>query len=395
MTRGWRAVVAIFVVVSGAGLGAQLRDPTHETTTPDVPGLTAATSRCRASADETYGTTIENPVKVGSGDLYMASRQVKYLSALRGPSGEGVHFARGATARAADGTLVDTYTVDITGGKSATIYLDGYHWSDPMSPSGFLCGASMDLAPPGPDAFETAQQRMTIAVELGAGDVAPISLDADGSSRHGVVYDHPRLIGLAAKAAAAAGTPLDPQMLPREVADPRLVIMAFPLACGARTIAPESIALTDARGNQPRVSARAAGAEIAKLSSGLPATAGAIAVVYQVSALIAGARATVRYAAPCDATQEVVLPVTMTPAHVVAEAPARAPAGKTVPAEGARVVLQLFVAPDGTARYPVYASGAYELAGAALESLTQWRFEPARVNGAPLIQPERVMVVVK
>jgi hypothetical protein len=85
----------------------------------------------------------------------------------------------------------------------------------------------------------------------------------------------------------------------------------------------------------------------------------------------------------------------MTPAHVVAEAPARAPAGKTVPAEGARVVLQLFVAPDGTARYPVYASGAYELAGAALESLTQWRFEPARVNGAPLIQPERVMVVVK
>lgn len=395
MTHKWTTAFAVFVIVSGAALGAQLKDPTHDTASPDVPGLTAATSQCRASADASYGTTAGNPVRVGGGDLYMASRQTKYLSALRGPAGEGVHFARTGTVRAPDGTLLDAYTVDVKGGTPTTIYLDGYHWSDPMSPAGFLCGAAMGLAPPGPDAFETARQRMTIAIELGTGDVTPISLDADGSSRHGLVYDHVRLIGLAAKAAAAAGTPLDLETLPREVANARLVVIAVPLACGTGTVAPESIALTDVRGNEPRVAARAAGAEIANLSAGLPATAGAIAVVYQVPALITGARITVHYAVPCDATQDVVLPVTMTPARVVAEAPAPAPAGKTVPADGARVVLQLFVAPDGSARYPVFAAGAYELTDAALESLKQWRFEPARVNGAPLIQPERVMVVVK
>lgn len=395
MTYRWPVVGAIAILLLGRAPGAQLRDPTHDTTTADVPGLTAATSACRASADETYGSTPDNPIKVGGGDAYMASRQVKYLSALRGPAGEGVHFKRGATVRAPDGTLIDTYNVEISGGKAIPMYIDGYHWADPMAPVGFLCGAAMNLAPPGPDPFETTQRQMTIAVGLGAGDVSPISLDPDGSKLHGIVYDRPRLIGLAAKAALAAGIPLDPHALPREVAQPRLIVIAVPLPCGADTILPESLALTDSRGTQPPSSGKAAGAGIANLATGIPPMPNAIAVAYSVPALIAGARVTVHYAAPCAGTQDVVLPVQITPPHVVTEAPAPPLAGKTAPADGARVVLQLFVAPDGTALYPVFAGGAYEFTDAALESLKQWRFEPARVNGAPLIQPEQVMVLVK
>lgn len=395
MTYRWPTVGVGVVLMSSVVLAAQLRDPTHETTTAEVPGLTVAASQCRASADETYGTTVQNPVKTGGGDLYMASRQVKYLSALRGPAGEGVHFKRSGSQRAPDGTILDAYSVEIAGGKSTAIYLDGYHWADPVSPVGFLCGAAMNLAPPGPDPFETTEHQMTIAVGLGAAEVAPISLDPDGSKLHGVVYDHPRLIGLAAKAAVAAGKPLDPNMLPREVSQRRLVVIAAPLACAGDTIAPESLTLTDSRGTQPPTSGKAAGDKIGDLSTGLPAMPNGIAVAYSVPALIAGARVTVHYARPCDGTQDVVLPVTITPPHVVSQAPAPPLPGKTPPAEGARVVLQLFVAPDGTALYPVFSSGAYEFTDAALESLKGWRFEPSRVNGAPLIQPEQVMVVVK
>ena len=378
-----------------AAPGAQLGDPTHDTTTTDVPGLTVATSQCRTSSDQTYGTTVANPVKTGGGALYAASREVKYLNALRGPAGEGVHFRRTGSLNAPDRTILDAYTVEVTGGQRSTIYMDAYHWSDPTAPVGFLCSIAIGLAPPGPDAFETTDQRMTIAVGLGAGDVAPISLDADGSKRHGVVYDHPRLIGLAAKAAASAGATLNPKALPREVSQPRLAIIATPLMCAGETIAPESVILADSRGGQPATSAKAAGEKIAELAPGLPATPGAIAVVYSVPALITGARLTVHYGRPCDGNQDVVLPVTMTAARVVSDAPAPALPGKPAPASGARVVLQLFVAADGTALYPVFSSGDYEFRDAALESVKNWRFEPARVNGAPLIQPEQVMIVVR
>lgn len=374
--------------------GAQLGDPTHETTTSDVPGLTAATSLCKIADDVSFGTK-ENPIKTGGGDLYMASRQVKYLSALRGPAGEGIHFKRAGSVRSSDGnTILDLYNLDYKGVR-LSLYIDGYHWADPVAPPSLLCGAPFNLAPPGPDAFETTKQRLTIAISLGAAEVAPISLDADGSNTHGVVYDHARLVALAARAAAAAGKPLEADKLPRDVGQARMVVIAAPLACGAEKIPADSVKLTDARGTEPPSTIRVAGAKIADLAPGLPAADDAIAVAYAVPGPIAGARTTVHYARPCNGLQDVTLPFTFTPPHVVKEAPAPAPPGKTVPADGARVVLQLFVASDGSALYPAFVSGPLEFTDAAIESLKGWRFEPSRVNGAPLYQPEKVMVVVK
>src|SRR5262245_46761985 len=151
-----RIVLAASVFcLSAAALGAQIGDPTHETTTPDVPGLTAETSRCQLSLDPTYGLTKENPIRTGGGAMYLASREVKFLSARRGPSGEGVHFKRTGSQPVGDTTFLDTYSLDIKGDHKTTLYMDGYHWSDPVAPKGFLCGAPMNLAPPGPDPFET------------------------------------------------------------------------------------------------------------------------------------------------------------------------------------------------------------------------------------------------
>jgi hypothetical protein len=390
-----RITIALMAVLAGGIALAAQTDPTHETTTPDVPGLTAESSKCALSSDKTYGVTEANPIKSGGGDLYMASRQVKFLSALRGPAGEGVHFKRSGSLRGPDGTILDAYAVDIKGERKTTIYIDGYHWSDPMAPVGFLCGASMNLAPPGPDAFETTRQLNAFAVTLGTAEVEPISIDPDGTKLHGVIYDEIRLIALAARAAAASGQKLDANRLPQSVAAPHLVLVASPIDCAGETIAPESVILTDSRGTQPRALGTAAGDKIATLSPGLAARADGVAISYGVPALINGSRVTVHYAKPCAGQQDVVFPVTMVAAHIVSDAPAPAPAGATVPPEGAKVVMQIFVAPDGSALNPVFASGAYEFAAAAAESLKGWKFEPTRANKAPIYKAEQVMVVVK
>ena len=89
-----RIVLTIALLCLGAvALTAQLADPNHETTTPDVPGLTAETSKCPVSTDPTYGATMENPIKVGGGAMYLASRDVKFLNALRGPKADRAKVA--------------------------------------------------------------------------------------------------------------------------------------------------------------------------------------------------------------------------------------------------------------------------------------------------------------
>jgi len=317
-------------------LSAQVRDPNHETTTADVPGLTAHTSACALSTDPGYALTVENPIKTGGGSMYLAARQVRFLSALRGPAGEGVHFKRAGSVRAPDDAIVDKYVLDIKGDRSTTLYIDGYHWSDPVAPTGFLCATPMNLPPPGPDPFETGRQLDAIAVRLGTSEVNPISIDPDGSKTHAVVYDHVRLIALAARAAASAGQPLDPNQLPSPVAAPHLVAVAGPVVCSGETILPLSVTVTDGGGNQPPSTGTARGEQIAQLSPGLAGPADAIAVAYSVPALIAGARVTIHSAKPCEGKQDVVLPAVMTGPRVVSEAPAPPPPGKAVLADGGR-----------------------------------------------------------
>lgn len=392
--RSLATAIAAAAVCASAGAFAQLMDPSHETTTAAVPGMTPAASLCRISTDETYGFTLGNPIKTGGGDLSMAARQVKYLGALRGPAGEGTHFKRGVSTQAADGTILDVYAMEILGGRKVKLYVDGYHWADPLAPAGFLCGVAMNLAPPGPNMFETARQLHGIAVGLGNGEVEPISLDPDGSKTHGIIYDRARLIGLAAHAAATKGKRLDPGDLPREVVEARMILIATPLACGTETILPETITLVDGRGAEPPLAGKASGGKIANLAPGLPPMPGAIAVAYSVANLIAGARTTVHYAKPCEAVQDVTFQAAFTQARVLRTAPAPVPEGRTPPADG-RVVLQLFVGSDGGALFPTYCSGAFEFTDVAIESLKNWRFEPSRLNGAPLYQPERVMVMVR
>jgi len=390
-----RIVALALVLFASGSASAQLNDPNHETTTQAV-SLTAAESRCRISDDPTYGTK-ENPIKVGGGVMYMAAREVRYLSALRGPSGEGIHFIRqGSIAGADERTFLDRYKLDVTGGKTVTLYIDAYHWDTPIAPQGLMCGVDMNLPPPGPDPVETTRTLWKLALGLPDSDIAPISLDPDGSKTHGFVFDHVRLIAAAGRAAAAKGKPLDPMRLPDDLTRPRLIAIAIPRTCAGAEQTPKSIVIADRNGNSPPVVERLDEAALAKRVPGVVVPAHSIGIVYGAGSLIEGARITVEYSDRCseDEPREVLLPVKVERARILRSVAPVAPPDAVIPPTGAQVQMQVFLTGDGVPRDPVFMAGAWELREAAATAVREWRMEPPRHNGSPVLQVSTVGVRV-
>jgi hypothetical protein len=115
-----------------------------------------------------------------------------------------------------------------------------------------------------------------LPVELGRErDPAPISLDADGSGRHGVIYDRFTLAHATARAAHLSGAPLDPAAPPSSLLFGTPVIIALPLACDARTVQPADVSV-DHGGRRVPKSAPVTGAAIAKLIPGVTAPKGVL-----------------------------------------------------------------------------------------------------------------------
>src|SRR5262245_35285085 len=80
------------------------------------------------------------------------------------------------------------------------------------------------------------------AIDLAADhDATPISVDQDGSGRHGVVYDRFTIAQLTARAAKLKGTPLDPLKPPASLVTRTVVVLAVPLTCADRTMRPADV----------------------------------------------------------------------------------------------------------------------------------------------------------
>jgi hypothetical protein len=119
---------------------------THDTTTPDVPGLDGGTSRCGVAADEGYGRSPASPIKTGGDMTAGPAREQKYLSALRGPAGQGLHFARLGSLMGPDKTILDMYEVSYAGlSQAARFYLDEYRSDTLQAPHGFTCAVPLDI----------------------------------------------------------------------------------------------------------------------------------------------------------------------------------------------------------------------------------------------------------
>jgi hypothetical protein len=357
--------------------------------------MQAPASSCAVSEDAAFATTKDHAAQVGGGAMYAASRERRYLDALRGPGGEPLQYTRrGSLPLDAEGrTILDEYEVRYPGlSKPAIIFLDAYHFDDALvAPKGFICAVPFGLTPPGPDPFLAMDALRELAIEQGSTkEFPPISVDADGSATHGVLLDGFRLAARAARAAATAGTRLDVKNPPRELLRTRMVVVAYPVRCGGKdSVAPASVELVAAQGPAPpREGELASGESLARLLPGTNLPAGAVAAVYPLDRPRVTDTLRISYAEPCG---EIVLPFKYINGRAVNVPAAPLPAGH--PASDRPVRVQAVIDLDGAVQKAVYSGGPAALAEIAIAALRNWSAEPVRLNGAPL--PTPVVVAVK
>lgn len=105
-----------------------------------------ATSLCPISTDTTYGYTETNAILVGGDAFGGPPRERAFLDNLLGPNGEPVSYERIGSLPFND-TILDIYELTV-GGKSVTLFVDEYNWSEPQAPVGFTCAAAFPLSRP-------------------------------------------------------------------------------------------------------------------------------------------------------------------------------------------------------------------------------------------------------
>jgi hypothetical protein len=262
--------VVLLVIVPFAARVAAAQQSNTPTAAP------AQQASCPVSADAEFGFKIEKAIRVGGGALYVASRERAYLDALRGPDGQAIQYRRlGSGPVAPNGGIVDIYEVTYLGlEKPITLYIDAYRYDDPRAPKGLTC-VPFRLGQPPVDQFMAADAQIRVALAQASGpDVPPISLDPDGSSIHGVALDRFRVIAAAARAGAAAGTPLAPDTVPQTVKGSAVVLFAYPITCRGQAVPAASIDIQPAQGAPiRRLGNVVSGDEAAQLVKGSAAAA--------------------------------------------------------------------------------------------------------------------------
>lgn len=348
-------------------------------------------SSCPVADDAGFATTKTQAIQVGGGAMYVASRERRYLDALRGPTGQPVQYKRTGSMglEGDDRTILDVYEVSYPGiEKPVVLYMDAYHFDDALkAPKGFVCAVPIGLGPPPPDALLAQDSVRALAIEQGASrDFAPVPLDADGSVSHGVLFDHFRLIARASRAAKAAGSPLDPTRPTPEFVRARMVVVAYPVRCGGtEPAAPVSLEIVAADGQQPRRDGElATGGALARLLPGLELPTGSMGAAYPMDRPRANDSIKITYPdGACGPSNEVVLPMKYTNARALKTPQPALPAGQ--PATDRPVRLQALIDLDGSAEQIVYIGGPPALTGAAIDAVRGWTAEPARLNGAPMV----------
>lgn len=349
-------------------------------------------SACAIADEPEFATTRERPAQVGGGAVYAASRGRRYLDALRGPMGEPVQYRRtGAVPVDPDGrTILDRYEVRYAGLEQAvTLYLDAYHFDDALkAPKGFTCAVAFGLSAPGPDPMLAMDSAFELAVEQGAArEFAPISLDADGSATHGVIFDRFRVVARAARAAAVAGRPIDVRQPPPELRGLGMVVVAHPLRCDGAPVAPASIEISPAQGvPPPRTGELATGEALARLVPSVTFPAGAMAAAFTLDHPRPTDSIKVSYPdGACGPATAVTLPMKFANARAVSTPMPALPAGH--PPSDRPVRLQALIDFEGAAQRVIYMGGPATLKEAAIAAVRAWTAAPATLNGAPVIAP--------
>lgn len=353
-------------------------------------GLGASSSvrpPCPVAEDEKYAYSVEHPVQVGGSPVFGAARERRYLDALRGLEGQAVQYTRVGQAHAPDGTILDRYTVTHEGrDQPVTLYLDWYHFNTPKAPRGFSCAGPFNLTTPPPSPFQEMDDVRHVAIAQGeTKEFAPIPLGADPAARRGAAFDRFRLLALASHAAVAKNARMSPDKLTPEMM-PGTLFVAFPRACGDRRTAPTAIAIVAQNGAaMPKEAVRhATPDDLARLLPGVSLPPGSIGVVAQLTQPRPNDSIRITYAdETCGAENgPSSAPIAFSGARPIETPMPPLPEGAAAPAEP--VLIQVLLDFEGAVQRPTYVGGPAELYRAAADAVGRWRFEPARINGAPI-----------
>jgi|SRR5688572_6186178 len=351
---------------------------------------------CSAAPDPEYGLVVAKPIQIGGGPLYASARMTRYIGALRGPGGQPLRFTRRGSVGAPAGywddlTFLDTYQVSYEN-QEITLYVDTYHFSLPKAPAGLTCFGPLvtALGMPPLDPIKLGTSLVALAIEQGSvKDITPITLDP-GTPR-GYLVDQFTLIARRARAATVAGMPLDPSAPPRDLDPSGLVVVAHPIPCGARNIAPQNIemflnqAAVPPDGNLVRDDA------VGKLFAGVLAPAGSLGGRFRQTQ---ATQVKIAYAESCDgAPAEVLLNLRIEQPRLIVSAPAALPQG--IVESDPTVYLQTIIDTEGRFTRPVHIGGPRSLLGVAINTINSWRAEPLRVNGNPTVNPVVLQVTFR
>ena len=353
----------------------------------------APASACVVADEPEFATTKEHPVQVGGSAMYAGARERRYLDALRGPMGETLQYRRtGSIPVDPEGrTILDRYEVTYPGiEKPVSLFLDAYHFDDGLkAPKGFSCAVPFGLSAPGPDPMLASDSAFSLAVEQGAArEFTPISLDADGSAAHGVIFDRFRLLARASRAAAAASRPIDVTQPPRELIRLGMVVVAHPLRCGDKDpVPPASIEITPAQGPAPQRSGElATGDALARLIPDARVPPGSMGAAFPLEHPRPTDSIRVSYPdGACGPATSITLPMRFASARAINTPMPALPAGQAATTRPVR--LQAILDFDGAAQRIVYTGGPAALSDAAIAAVRGWTAEPARLNGAPIVTP--------
>jgi hypothetical protein len=375
--------------------------PPGQSTPPAAPqqSMAQGTGACTPATDPEYGLVVNKAVQIGGGALYMAARERRYLDSLKGPGGQTLTYKRvGSTGlKPNDSRPIDMWEVTWEGApKPITIFLFAYMYGEPKVPAGFTC-SGFTLGNPPIDGFISRDQRTIVAVTQGATqDFAPVSLDVDGSAKSGIIFDRFRMLARASRAATADGKPLDPAKLPPEFNQPGLIVVAYPTMCGEKPASPKTIDLGTQTGGVQKSRPYLTGADLESLLPGVKLPAGSAAAVMQVDALRPNDAIRVIYdEALCDEkTRTIVYPLRGAGAKGNVMPEPTLGEGMTPPSEP--VWLQAVVDLEGrllNAQHVGGPGGAY--VERALATLKDWKAEPARINGSPVVADTHVVFAFK
>jgi hypothetical protein len=395
-----RVIAGVFAILGTAGSAAQTQTPTQPLPASVRVGSVNVAS-CSPSDDPDYGLVKEKPILIGGGPLYMAARQRRFLQSLRGPEGQPVAVPNGVgsfPANDADHTILDVYTVSYEGHGGIQLFMDAYHYGEPHVPRGFTCSAPLPtvLGPPPVDGFKVTDAVQRLAIEQGsAREFTPIPLTDSSGAVRGALLDQFRVIAVAARAAVSAGAPLDPAKLPAELTRQGLIIVAHPLTCGARTIPAASAAIVAQQAQAPPMIGVVSDAEqLKKLLPGVPLPPGSIAVRYGLANPRPTDSVRISYQEGCDgAAADIDLALKSQPPRLVNGPPARAPLGSV--GLDAALYFQALIDFEGRFLQPYALIGAKPIADVGRETLGQWRAEPGRINGAPVVTPIVVQIELR